>query len=124
MLEENIRISREVEGCVPVIDWAHIYARNGGRIDFEEVLNKIKVLRLEHIHTHFSGILFKVVSPGKGNERRHLNLTEGARPNYRPLVEALIKRKIGITLISESPNLEGDALYLKKLFQQLGYSFG
>lgn len=123
-LNENIEIAREVKGCVPVIDWAHIYARNAGKIDFTEIFSKISTLKLKHLHTHFSGMEFRSIGvTGKGNERRHLNIKDGAKPDYEPLVKEILKRKIDITLISESPNLEGDALYMKKMFEKHGYKF-
>jgi len=123
-LEEIVRICKEVKGCHPVVDWAHIYARNGGRINFQEIFEKISALKMKHLHTHFSGMEFSpVAATGKGNERRHLNLTEGAKPDYKPLVEEILKRKIDITLISESPNLEGDALFMKEMFEKNGYQF-
>jgi deoxyribonuclease-4 len=123
-LDENMKIAKEVKGCVPVVDWAHIYARNAGKINYGEVFDKLSVLKLKHLHTHFSGMEFTPVGvTGKGNERRHLNIKDGAKPDYEPLVKEILKRKIDITLISESPNLEGDALHLKKMFEKHGYKF-
>jgi deoxyribonuclease-4 len=116
-LEENVKISKEVKGCMPVIDFAHIFARSGGKINFKEVIDKISSLNPKFLHCHFSGIEFKPTKEG-GNERRHLNLTEGAKPDYKPLVKELKKLRFDITLISESPNLEGDALFLKEMFKK------
>lgn len=115
-LEENIRLSKEVKGCCVVVDFAHIYARNGGKVDFKEILDKISFLKIKHLHTHFSGIEFYPSKEG-GNEKRHLNLNEGAKPDYKPLAKELKRVKFDITLISESPNLEGDALFLKKILK-------
>ena len=114
-LDENLRIMKEVKGATVVVDWAHIYARNSGRINFKEILDILERFKIRHLHTHFSGMEFSPVGvTGKGNERRHLNLTEGAKPDYKPLVDELPNRKFeSITFISESPNLEGDALWLK-----------
>ncbi|HIE41288.1 MAG TPA: endonuclease IV, partial [Candidatus Aenigmarchaeota archaeon] len=47
-LEENLRISKEVEGCVPVIDFAHLFARKNGEINYSEILNKLKKFRELH----------------------------------------------------------------------------
>jgi len=121
-LEENLKISKEVKGCLPVVDWAHIFARNGGRIDFDKILNEIEKSKLKFLHTHFSGIEFKKINK-EGNEKKHLNLTDNAPPNYEPLVKKLVKSKLDITFISESPNLEGDAIFLKKMFEKQGYKF-
>jgi len=38
-------------------------------------------------------------------------------------VKEILKRKIDITIISESPVLEQDSLVMKKMFEKLGYRF-
>jgi len=122
-LDEIIQICREVKGCSPVIDWAHIFARNAGRIDFSEIFNKISILKLKHLHTHFSCIEFSQIGMQmRGNERYHLTL-DNKKPDFEPLVKEILKRKIDITLISESPILEQDALVMKKMFERHGYRF-
>jgi len=122
-LDENIQLSKELKECAVVIDWAHLYARNGGRIDFSEIFDKVSVLKPKHLHTHFSCIEFSPVGmKGQGNERYHLTL-DTKKPDFEPLVKEILKRKIDITLISESPILEKDALVMKKLFEKNGYKF-
>lgn len=106
-LEECIRISKEVKGCNVYVDWAHIYARNGGRINFAEIIDKVLTLKDKHIQSHFSCINFT----SKG-ERNHLTLDTG-QPKYDGLVKEIKSRGLDITLISESPNLEEDALKMK-----------
>jgi len=115
-LEEIVKLCRQLKRCVPVIDFAHMYARQGGKIDYGKVLDTIKPLKLEHIHTHFSNIEFT----DKG-ERRHLVLD--GKPPFEPLAKEIMKRKISITIISESPILERDSLKMKHIFKQLGYEF-
>ncbi len=110
-LDECIRMSKEVKGCAVNVDWAHIYARNGGRINFGEVIDKVLALKVKHIQSHFSCINF-----GLGGEKNHLTLDTG-QPKYDGLVREIKKRNLDITLISESPNLEGDALKLKKMIE-------
>ena len=122
-LDEIIQICRELKYCSPVIDWAHIYARQGGRIDFSGIFDKVSVLKPKHLHTHFSCIEFTSVGiKGKGNEKRHLPL-KTKKPDFEPLVGEILKRKINTTLISESPILEQDALVIKKMFEGHGYKF-
>lgn len=121
--EEIVRVCRELKGCTPVIDFAHIYARSAGRIDFSNVFERFSPLKLEHFNTHFSCIEYSPVGmTGLGNERRHLTL-DFKKPDYEPLVKEILKRKIDITLISESPNLEVDALKMKRMFEEHGYKF-
>jgi len=111
-IDECVRIAKEVKGCGVCVDWAHVYARNGGDIDYNEVIDKVLSLKNKHIHSHFSGIKFS----DKG-ERSHLTISSG-QPEYEGLVKEIKKRKLDITLISESPNLETDALKLKEMLNK------
>jgi deoxyribonuclease-4 len=121
-LEEVVEICRRVKGCVPVVDWAHLYARAAGRVDYAEVFEVLKGLGLRHLHTHFTGVEFSVVGEGRGNEKHHLELSSD-KPPFEPLAREILKRKVGITLISESLVLERDSLRMKEIFQRLGYRF-
>ncbi|MEE9323641.1 MAG: TIM barrel protein, partial [Candidatus Aenigmarchaeota archaeon] len=51
-LDETIRMVRETK-CSLCVDFAHLFARNFGRIDFREIFNKLKPLKLKHLHCHF-----------------------------------------------------------------------
>jgi deoxyribonuclease-4 len=125
-LEEIIKISKEVKGCVPVVDWSHLYCRSAGGIksqeDYARVFDKLEPLKLKHLHCHATSAECTVVGEGKGNEKRHLTI-DAKQPDLEPLVKEILRRKINITLISESPILEQDALVLKKMFEKYGYTF-
>jgi deoxyribonuclease-4 len=122
-LEENIEISKKVEGCVPVLDPAHLFARNGGKIDYAEIFEKIKVLNLEQVHMHFSSVKWRPVkATGKGNEWYHMEIKNN-QPPFEPLAKEVLKRKLDITIISESPILEQDSFKMKEVFERLGYKF-
>lgn len=116
-LEEIIKICKEVESCVPVIDFAHIYARNNGSIEYDKIFSELK--RFKFLHTHFSGIDFTI----KG-ERKHLPI-KVAKPNHKELAKAILSQKWieDIVMISESPLLEKDAFIMKKYFEELNYIF-
>ncbi len=116
-IDELIDISRKINGCIPVIDFAHIYARSGGRINYAGIFDKLSSLKLKHIHSHFSGIEY-----GLKGERRHLPISQ-AGPDFEKLAKEILKRKLNITIISESPLLEKDSLVMKKIFENLGYQF-
>ncbi|NOZ82022.1 MAG: TIM barrel protein [Candidatus Micrarchaeota archaeon] len=111
-LEEVVDLCSEICGCAPVIDFAHIYARNGGRIDYRSVFETVSKLNPEKLHSHFSGITFTI----KG-ERSHIPIN--SRPSFEELAKELLKRKLEITIISESPLLERDALKMKKILNRL-----
>ncbi|MEM0258045.1 MAG: TIM barrel protein [Thermofilum sp.] len=117
-LEELLELSQELEMVMPVVDFAHLHARSGGKLqrysDFAEVFELIEIHLgregLENMHIHVSGIEYT----GKG-EVRHLNLSE-ADLDYRLLVRAFREFNIKGVVISESPNLEGDAMLLRDLY--------
>ncbi len=122
-LDEIIKICKEVKGCKIVVDFAHIYARQAGRIDYKEIFDKLKILKFKHYNFHFSGIKFSPVkATGKGNERYHLPIASNSPP-FEPLAKEILRRKISATIISESPLLEQDSLKMKKIFEKLGYKF-
>jgi deoxyribonuclease-4 len=109
-LDENIEISQDVGGCAPVVDFAHIYARNGGSIDYAGVLGKVK--KFKHLHSHFSGIAHT-----DAGEKHHLPVMS-KKPDFSKLVRELKKRKLDIMIICESPYLERDALLMKRIVEK------
>ncbi|MCD6092810.1 MAG: TIM barrel protein [Candidatus Aenigmarchaeota archaeon] len=116
-LDEIIEICEKVKHCTPVIDFAHIYARNGGKIDYKKIFDKVKVLRSKFLHAHFSSIEFT----DKG-EKRHIPVSNN-EPDFRELAKEILKREVDITIICESPLLEKDASIMKNIFEDLGYKF-
>lgn len=117
-LHEVVELSQEVEGVLPCIDFAHLHARtNGGYNTYDEIASIFTLLErelgegcLKNMHMHFSGIEY-----GERGEVKHVNLEESDY-NYEALVKALKDFSVEGVLISESPNIEGDALLLKKLY--------
>ncbi len=112
-LDETIRLAKET-GCSLCVDFAHIYARNYGKIDYAEVLDKLKFLK--HIHSHFSNINFSA----KG-ELNHLVMDHS--PGFVPLAKEIVARKLDITIISESPVTFQDSIRMRKVFEGLGHRF-
>jgi deoxyribonuclease-4 len=120
-IEELIRLSREVEGVLPCIDFSHYYARCGGcnnkYDDFSRLLEaiggKLGAVALQQLHIHLSGI----ECTAKG-ERRHLE-AEKSDFNYRDALKVLKDFGAGGRVICESPNIEDDALLFKKTYISL-----
>jgi len=118
-LEEVIEASALVKGCVPVIDWAHLYACNGGKIDYAAILDVLAKNKIKDLHCHFEGVEFT-----EAGEKRHIPLIH-QQPPFAPLAAEIAKRKNDfetITLISESPELERDSLVMKKELEKAGVS--
>ncbi|MGC8940447.1 MAG: TIM barrel protein [Candidatus Nanoarchaeia archaeon] len=104
----------------PYLDWGHIYVRNQGHINYEEILDKLQNIGLKHINSHFNCV--KYSKTAKAWVDVH-DLLKTKNPNFESLAKLLIKRKVNITLISESPVLEQDALEMKKILENCGYKF-
>lgn len=101
-VEELLKLKKET-GCGICVDFAHLYARKQGKIDYTKVLKKLP----RKFHAHFSGIEF-----GPKGERKHLKTT---KKFFEPLAEALIQRKSDVTLINESPQPYKDAAMMKRV---------
>ncbi len=119
--ENTVKLSAEIRQVWPCIDWAHVYARSNGKYnskkEFEQMLNVVKKecgkSALKHLHMHISGINFTA----KG-ERNHVNL-KNTNFKYKELMQVLKAKKVSGILISESPNIEKDALMLKEIFKNI-----
>jgi len=117
-LDEILAICKKVKYCVPVIDWAHLYAKYQGAVDFKKILKRVTDAGHGKIHTHFSNIEFT----DKG-ERRHLTIDK-KKPDFSEVAKVILKSGLQeITIISESPVLEKDSLVMKKELEMLGYKF-
>jgi len=113
-LEEALAIT-EVDGVLPCIDFSHLHAvagRNNSREEFNSILARVeeKLGRegLDDMHIHVSGIEYS----DKG-EKKHLVFDESDL-KYKELAQAFSDFNINGMVICESPNLEDDALVLKK----------
>lgn len=113
-LEETLAIT-EVDGVLPCIDFSHLHAvtgKNNSREEFDSILARVegKLGRsgLDDMHIHVSGIEYS----DKG-EKKHL-VFDGSDFKYKELAQAFSDFNINGMVICESPNLEDDALVLKK----------
>lgn len=110
-IEECVEIAHQVPGCLPVVDFGHVYARQNGKINYEDVFERLKSLKLKHYHTHF--VCVEYGDPG--NERYHLPIS-AKKPDFKPLAKFIKKKKLDISIVCESPLLEIDALKMLKYF--------
>jgi deoxyribonuclease-4 len=120
-LEECIKLSEDMEMVLPCIDFAHLHARYNGKNNTKEewikimnlLENRLGRLALDNMHVHMSGINYS-----EKGERNHLIL-ENSDLNWKVLLDLLKEYKIKGTIISESPNIEQDALFMKKYYNKL-----
>jgi deoxyribonuclease-4 len=110
-LDEIVELCNNVKDTIPIIDIGHIHARGNGslkdRAAFEEIFKKLEPLKLNKYLIHITGVLYE-----DGNELYHLPIKKGDMP-LAPLVEIILDNNYDVTLISESPLLEHDAVYIK-----------
>lgn len=116
-LEEVIEVCSRVKGIVPVVDFAHIHARGNGILqnpeDFLAVFERLAPLGLKHHLVHFTGIHYE-----NGNARYRLPIKKGDL-KFEPLCEVLLDHNISATVISTSPILEHDAMYMNIVFDRV-----
>jgi len=116
-LAELIRLSSEVEQVMPCIDYAHMHAREGSNNSYDEFCEILAAVEkglgkeaLENMHIHISGVNYS-----EKGELNHLELDDSDL-NYKEIVQSWKDFRISGTVISESPNIEGDAMMLKRMY--------
>ncbi|MDH4215032.1 MAG: TIM barrel protein [Candidatus Thorarchaeota archaeon] len=121
-VEQIIGLCQDVEGCIPTVDWAHLYARSQGQMNdgesYRKVLTKFEdalgSLFINNMHFHISGITFT-----ERGEASHKPLGEEWGPDLYPLIEIIHEVGYKPTFICESPNPLRGALYAKYIFEQI-----
>lgn len=105
-VEEILKLMKDT-GCGITVDFAHLYARLQGHIDYEKILDLLP----KGFHAHFSGIEF-----GPKGEKKH---TKTTKKFFEPLAKLLIQRKLDVTIINESPQPFKDAAMMKSVLNKL-----
>lgn len=120
-LEDTLEMS-QLDGVEPCLDFAHLHARpgDGSMNSYQEWMdildayqNALGEKSLERLHCHLSGIEYS----DKG-EQNHLVIRESDF-NLDALFNALLDSKAAGRILCESPNLEEDALFIQKAWQDL-----
>jgi len=110
-LKEEINDDR-IDIC---IDFAHIFVRNDGKIDYKKIFDSVE--GFEELHTHFSNVKYNL----KTKKFQDIHVPINSHPKFEELAKELIKRNFKrVTIISESPILEKDSLKMKKIFEEFG----
>lgn len=121
-LEDTLKMSAEVEGVQPCLDFPHLYARTGdGSLNtyevWDELLGRYAATlgsdALRQLHIHLSGIEY-----GPKGERKHLPITESDL-NLEAILRALNDHGCGGRMLCESPVLEEDALLIQGKWNEL-----
>ena len=105
-LDETLQLVKDTK-CSFCIDFAHLKARNQGKLNIKEIIKKIKPFK--SIHCHYSGINY-----GPKGERNHIPI------NIEETKELLKEIKnLPCTIICEAPDTYGDAIKIKKILENI-----
>jgi len=122
-VDELVQLCSEIDGTLPTIDWAHMYARSQGEVgsrdsylsvigQFENALGRQFT---DNMHFHVSGVNYT-----ERGEKSHRPLGEEWGPDILPLMEIVSEVGYKPTFISETPSPIRGALYAKALYEELG----
>lgn len=110
-------ICEAVKGLVPVINFPHIHARGNGALkkkeDFQDLFDRANKFTKGHFYAHFSGVEHE-----NGNEIRYTPIKKGDL-KFEPLAECILENDMELTVISGSPLLEHDAMYMKVILERV-----
>ncbi len=121
-LEDTLLMSQIMGDVKPCLDFAHLHARRGdGSMNTYEEWSMVLDMyaeslgtdALRHLHIHLSGIAY-----GPKGEKEHLP-AQDSDLDVNGLFRALKKNHCGGRIMCESPILEEDALYFKKLWAEI-----
>ena len=123
-LEQILDICDEFKGCVPVINWPNYYSRLMPQSpdtenapswevdDFQYAIDQVGRYNDGKIYTQFSGIEYR-----NWSEYRLSPIKKGSL-KFDTLAECLVNAKPDITVISSSPLLEHDAMYMRTIHER------
>jgi deoxyribonuclease IV len=121
-LEDTIEMAVAIPGVLPCVDFAHLHARpgDGSLNSYEEWSLRLEMYAkslgqpaLKKLHIHLSGIEY-----GPKGEKNHLTVVESDL-KLNDLFRALSDAGAGGRILCESPAMEEDALYMKKVWQDI-----
>jgi deoxyribonuclease-4 len=118
-LDEILAVCKRVSGTVPVLNFAHVHAYENGILkkkhNFQEIFEKAeKALKTKTFYTHFSG-----VEHDSGNKKRCTPIKKGDM-RFDPLADCILDNEdYELTIISGSPLLEHDAMYMKVILDRV-----
>ncbi len=122
-LSEVIELCKISDRFVPVVDFGHINAREGGILTtvdhFKEIFEEISVQLggeyAQNLHCHFSKIEYTAMG-----EKKHLTFEDEIYgPSPELLMDAVVALGVTPTLICESDGtMAEDALELKRLYEE------
>ncbi len=116
-VEQVLNICNDIGDLTPVINFSHLHSRTNGSLldadDFLNIMEQVAPYSGGRLHTEFAGVEYE-----DGNERRLTPIKKGDL-KFEPLAEALSEMKPDCTIISTSPLLEHDAMYMRIIQERI-----
>ncbi len=121
-LEDTLEMAKTIPGVLPCLDFAHLHARPGdGSVNsydewsalLEGYGKALGAAALKELHIHLSGIEY-----GPKGEKNHLPVAESDL-KLKDLFRALKNFGAGGRILCESPEMEADALLMKKIWGEI-----
>jgi deoxyribonuclease IV len=114
--EEVLELVRHVKGTVPVLNLPHLAARERRSFDepseVEPVVKEFVAATDGPLYLNFSGVEYY------GSSEFRLTPIKRGLVRFDPLAELLAERDYDVNVISSSPLLEHDAMYMKLLYER------
>lgn len=115
-LEELVQVHKRVKHTVPVLNFSNIHGRTNGSLneqeDFQAVFDAVESLKVDHYHLQFSGVQYE-----NGNVINTIPIKKSDL-HFEPLVECILDNGYDVTIISDSPIVEHDAMYMKIILER------
>ncbi|MDD2779215.1 MAG: TIM barrel protein [Candidatus Methanomethylophilaceae archaeon] len=115
-LEQILELCENVDNVVPVVNFPHHHARTRGSLvepeDFKDLIETVSPYNEGRVYSIFAG-----VEHADGNEQRLTPIKKGDL-KFDALGECLADLKPEIKIISSSPLLEHDAMYMRIIHER------
>ena len=116
-LDEITTLAKRVKGVLPIVNFAHIHARENGSLkearNFQQIFEKIDPFMKGDYYVEFSGVEHE-----NGYELRLTPIKKGDL-KFETLATVIYENEYNITVISCSPLLEHDAAYMRVITERV-----
>lgn len=115
-LEEIVEVTGSTKHTKPVVNMGNIHGRTNGSLktpeDFEKVLDRVAEIGVEEFHIQFSGVQYE-----SGNVVNTIPIKKSDL-DFEPLLECILDNDLDVTVISDSPIVEHDAMHMKIILER------
>lgn len=115
-LEELVEVTDRVKHTFPVLNFGNLHGRSNGAYrdpeDFQADFEAVAKVDGDHFHVQFSGVQYE-----NRNVVNTIPIKKGDLP-FEPLIECILDHGHDVTLVSDSPIVEHDAMYMKIILER------